>query len=469
MECFPQSILDELQNKPVVVLHKMIKELAPLDARSAKLLRACALLSLGFNDKARNVIEGCTEKVDDCFDLKKALADLVIEQVEDETRHCIKDHTVQGFLRQYDILQDTLLIKSSGEHESTKDSSSACESHCFSNAIGIPKSEQPRTLRSQSPMTHSSEIQISMTPTMHNEQPHADSKPSESGATLSQGSYLDSKSSTPIRLTVDCRQALKGEEPETNLVDDFVQYAKQKQPGQSLGISPPDTCTASSIPFVPSTHGEERERECFDEFYSFVVLHHPDDSEVAVRTKDRLEELTEGHGAVFCENFQIAGKAFFSSLEEAIDNSAFGVLLLTSNFNSTLTNFITQAVLMAAIENKNSHNVVIPFLPLHNRIRKVPFSLKVINPLDEQRQYFKKQVKITLSKERVKKHYDNWLKEKEAKLSETLMSHRDAKAKRESSGNKTRLKGSEEDSDLLMKSCASKDGGNAAKEKGSFG
>uniref|UniRef100_A0A8C4N8I8 TIR domain-containing protein n=1 Tax=Eptatretus burgeri TaxID=7764 RepID=A0A8C4N8I8_EPTBU len=474
MESFPPSILDQLENKPVMVLQKMIKELAPLDARSAKLLRACALLSLGFNDKARDEIEGCTEKVDDCFDLRKALSDLVLEQVEDETRHCSKDHTVEGILKQYDILQDTLLMKSSWEHESRKVSSLTSESGRFSNAIGVPKSEQPRSLYSQSPMTHSSEIQISMTPSMHQEQPYADSETSESARNPSQGSCLYSKSTALIRSNVDLSQPAhetsknsKVEEPETNLGDNFVQDAREKQPGQSFTISPSGTCTKSSISFVPSTHHGHEESECFGEFYSFVVLHHPDDSEVAVRIKDRLEALTEGRGAVFCENFQIAGKAYFSSLEEAIDNSAFGVLLLTSNFNSMLTNFITQAVLMAAIENKNSHNMVIPFLPLHDRIRRVPFSLKVINSLDEKQAYFEKQVKNTLSKARVKKHYDNWLKEREAKLPETLMSHRDAKSKTECSGNTTRSKGSEEYSHLSIKGCASNmDGENAAKEKG---
>nr|XP_032829710.1 uncharacterized protein LOC116953535 [Petromyzon marinus]XP_032829711.1 uncharacterized protein LOC116953535 [Petromyzon marinus]XP_032829712.1 uncharacterized protein LOC116953535 [Petromyzon marinus]XP_032829713.1 uncharacterized protein LOC116953535 [Petromyzon marinus] len=164
-------------------------------------------------------------------------------------------------------------------------------------------------------------------------------------------------------------------------------------------------------------HGEDEvevDEEEEEEFYTFVILHDANDNDIAEQVKVELENLDIKPGATF-EDLQVGGEHQIGSVEKAVDNSAYTLLLMTSNFVNTWMQFTTHATLMNSINKTHKYNTVIPLLPRTRRLLKnhTPFALQAINPLDMALKTFEKKACITLNSKKVSKQKRVWEAEKQ--------------------------------------------------------
>nr|QEX93502.1 TRIF [Plecoglossus altivelis] len=159
------------------------------------------------------------------------------------------------------------------------------------------------------------------------------------------------------------------------------------------------------------THAEEEESV----FYSFVILHAEEDIDLAERLKEKLEALNIGCGAT-SSHFAIPGKSTLTCIEDAIDNSAFTLLLLTSNFNTRLLEIETNSALMNSINNKHKYNTVIPLHPKENCMLKerMPKILQILVPLKEN-EMFEKKAKKAINPVNIEYQRQVWKKEQRVK------------------------------------------------------
>ncbi|XP_067872669.1 TIR domain-containing adapter molecule 1 [Heterodontus francisci] len=171
---------------------------------------------------------------------------------------------------------------------------------------------------------------------------------------------------------------------------------------------------STSGKFSPSGGLPEAEEESFEnKFYPFVILHASEDVEIAESMRVKLESLVNMEGATFFEEFSLPGLSPIKCIEDAINNSAFTILLLTNNFNSCWEEYKTNIVLMHSINNQHKYNTVIPLLAKKNRLRKdeIPFALSGINSLDENSKHFERHVEKMFTKGVLEKHKKKWLQE----------------------------------------------------------
>ncbi|XP_032829732.2 uncharacterized protein LOC116953547 [Petromyzon marinus] len=147
-----------------------------------------------------------------------------------------------------------------------------------------------------------------------------------------------------------------------------------------------------------------------DGFYSFVILHHEDDGDVARQVKNDLERFGVTGGAVYEDNFQVGGSTHISCLDSAINNSAFIILLLTNNFHSKWNEFTMHVALMNSILTPNKYNTVIPLYPRENALptQALPAPLKALTSLDQVSTRFEIQVKNTFSILRIQEQRRRW-------------------------------------------------------------
>ncbi|XP_061587082.1 TIR domain-containing adapter molecule 1 [Cololabis saira] len=160
---------------------------------------------------------------------------------------------------------------------------------------------------------------------------------------------------------------------------------------------------------------EEEEEE--EEFYAFVILHAPEDVDVAESMKENFESIIGSTGATFTEDFAIPGKSTLRCVEDAVNNSAFTFLLLTHNFNTKMLEMKTNIALINSINKKHKFNTVIPLLPLKNCMprQSVPIVLQTLVALDEKKSLEKKLQKA-LSPAKIATHKRIWMKEQKAKI-----------------------------------------------------
>ncbi len=160
---------------------------------------------------------------------------------------------------------------------------------------------------------------------------------------------------------------------------------------------------------------EEEEEEAI--FYAFVILHAPEDADMAESMREKLEAAIGGDGATFSEDFAMPGKSTLRCVEDAINNSAFTLLLLTRNFNARMQEIETNSALINSINNKHKYNTVIPLLPQENSMPKqsMPLVLQTLVPLEEKRAFEKKAQK-TLSPSKIQKQRALWKAEQKVKL-----------------------------------------------------
>ncbi|KAM9516324.1 TIR domain-containing adapter molecule 1 [Guaruba guarouba] len=164
---------------------------------------------------------------------------------------------------------------------------------------------------------------------------------------------------------------------------------------------PPPLQTAEPAPTSEPDSGK---------FFTFVVLHASEDETVAHRVKDLLENMGVPNGATLCEDFAIAGRSHMTCFQDAMENSAFIILLLTKNFPCDLCMFQTNTVLMESIMNPSKSDSVIPFIPQENPLKwsQIPAVLGGLTPLDEKSPGFSRTVQNTFTTSRINAKKDLW-------------------------------------------------------------
>ncbi|XP_023261679.1 TIR domain-containing adapter molecule 1-like [Seriola lalandi dorsalis] len=173
--------------------------------------------------------------------------------------------------------------------------------------------------------------------------------------------------------------------------------------------------------FVPKVPVPNEKHECKDTeveeevvFYAFVILHAPEDVDMAESIKDKIEAVAGCTGATFSEDFAVPGKSTLRCVEDAINNSAFTLLLFTRNFNTQLVEMKTDTALVNSINKKYKHNTVVPLLPRENCMPRegIPLVVQRLNPLDEKRN-FEKKIKKFLIPAHIERQKKIWTKGQE--------------------------------------------------------
>lgn len=181
------------------------------------------------------------------------------------------------------------------------------------------------------------------------------------------------------------------------------------------------TATCTSLPQMSaasqmheSTSAEEEEEE--ETFYAFVIMHAPEDEDMAESMKERLEVVIDNEGAVFCNEFATPGKTKLRCLEDAINNTAFTILLLTRNFNNLMQEMETNTALLNSVDKTHKYNTVIPLLPRENCMPKESISpvLRTIVPLIENNS-FEKKIQKAMTPAKIKRQRDIWIREQTVK------------------------------------------------------
>lgn len=194
---------------------------------------------------------------------------------------------------------------------------------------------------------------------------------------------------------------------------DFGQALQSTFPNQP---SEPTCKPSPEDPLGASAKEDPEEEE--DKFYSFVILHALQDEEMAEEMKEKLEKIIKSDGATFSNDFEVPGKNRFRAVEDAINNSAFTVLLLTTSFNSFME-MEANSALINSIENPPSQNTVIPLLPKTNAMSKedLPMVLKTLVPLKEteNKSNFEKKTKKALNPTRIKHQREEWMNKQRMK------------------------------------------------------
>ncbi|XP_078527516.1 TIR domain-containing adapter molecule 1-like [Lissotriton helveticus] len=216
--------------------------------------------------------------------------------------------------------------------------------------------------------------------------------------------------SHPSTLPVECASTLKERSRNLSAPSTPSLPIADTSPQEQTEVKKPPTSYVSP----PSTELESTE----DGFFSFVILHVPEDDEIASSVQGKLESLGVKNGTTFCEGFTRPGSCRLTCLEGAINSSAFTILLLTKQWTSRWADFQTNAVLMNAIESKHKYNTVIPFLPHTDRLQKnnIPLCLKTLNPLDENSLKFSTVVKNTFKPCQIEKQKNIWRREEQIRV-----------------------------------------------------
>uniref|UniRef100_A0A672FB30 TIR domain-containing adapter molecule 1-like n=2 Tax=Salarias fasciatus TaxID=181472 RepID=A0A672FB30_SALFA len=197
--------------------------------------------------------------------------------------------------------------------------------------------------------------------------------------------------------------------------------APQKTDTQPRRAQPavPDAPPAKT--FTTRDTQEAAEEEDDDTFYAFVILHAPEDVDVAESMKEKVEGVVGEDGATFSGDFAIPGRSTLKCVEDAINNSAFTLLLLTRSFNTRMLDVKTNTALMNAINNEHKYNTVIPLLPRENCMPRpsIPLVLQTIVPLEENRA-FERKIQKFLSPAKINVHRRKWSEEQRRKRQERL-------------------------------------------------
>ncbi|NXA02149.1 TCAM1 protein, partial [Nesospiza acunhae] len=153
-------------------------------------------------------------------------------------------------------------------------------------------------------------------------------------------------------------------------------------------------------------------------FFTFVVLHASEDELVAQQVKDLLEGMGVSDGATLSEDFFIPGRSHMSCFQEAMENSAFIILLLTKNFPCKLCLYQTDTALMQSILDPSKQDSVIPFLPKANALEssQIPKMLSVLVTLDESSLLFPKNVQKTFNPTKIREKKAMWEQMQRRKL-----------------------------------------------------
>lgn len=167
---------------------------------------------------------------------------------------------------------------------------------------------------------------------------------------------------------------------------------------------------------------EEEEEEAI--FYAFVIMHAPEDADVADCVREKVEKVIRCKGATFSDDFHTPGKSTLRCVEDAINNTAFTFLLLTRNFTTRMVELETNTALINSLGKKHKWNTVIPILPMENCMPKqeIPLVLQTIVPLEESKNFERKLSKsLTLAK--IKRQEKIWMEEQRLKIQKAQLQH----------------------------------------------
>ncbi|XP_069013302.1 TIR domain-containing adapter molecule 1 [Embiotoca jacksoni] len=199
----------------------------------------------------------------------------------------------------------------------------------------------------------------------------------------------------------------------SNLYSHITQDETPNKPSTDANISLP------KMPASKATHeSKDAEEEEEEIFYAFVILHAPQDADMAEDMKETLEAVIgTDKGATFSEDFAIPGKTTLRCVEDAINNSAYTFLLLTCNFNTRMLEMKTNSALINSINKKHKYNTVIPLLPQQNCMPRqfIPLPLQTIVPL-EQNKSFERKIQKALSPAKIERQRKIWTEEQAVKL-----------------------------------------------------
>ncbi|KFP69472.1 TIR domain-containing adapter molecule 1, partial [Acanthisitta chloris] len=171
--------------------------------------------------------------------------------------------------------------------------------------------------------------------------------------------------------------------------------------------SSPSPCWPPPLPAVDPAPTSEPDGA---KFFTFVVLHASEDVTVAKRVKNLLENMGVANGATLCEDFSIAGRSHMTCFQDAMENSAFVILLLTNNFTGNLCLFQTDTALMQSLQDPAKRYSVIPFLPKENALEQsqIPLVLRVLVTLHESSPLFHRTVHNTFNSKNIRKKKAMW-------------------------------------------------------------
>uniref|UniRef100_A0A8C6FNN7 TIR domain-containing adapter molecule 2 n=1 Tax=Moschus moschiferus TaxID=68415 RepID=A0A8C6FNN7_MOSMO len=168
---------------------------------------------------------------------------------------------------------------------------------------------------------------------------------------------------------------------------------------QSENISLHGDAVYSSTAEMPAGEQEgveERPEEDTEEevFLKFVILHAEEDTGEALRVQSLLEnDFGIKPGIIFAE--MPCGRQHLQNLDDAVNGSAWTILLLTENFlRDTWCRFQFYSSLMNSVNRQHKYNSVIPMRPLNKPLprERTPFALRTINALEEESRGFPTQV-----------------------------------------------------------------------------
>ncbi|XP_037361028.1 TIR domain-containing adapter molecule 1 [Talpa occidentalis] len=191
--------------------------------------------------------------------------------------------------------------------------------------------------------------------------------------------------------------------------------APQTSPPCPSPSAPSSAHPGSSRPCPPPSKVELPEQK----FYNFVVLHARADEHVALRVKEKLEGLGVSDGATFCEEFQVPGRGELHCLQDALDHSAFTILLLTPNFDCRLSLYQVNQSVMSSLRRHDWQDSVIPFLPEETSQDQLsPETSSLLNSmvwLDESSPVFGRKVANTFKSQKLQLRRDLWRKEQDTR------------------------------------------------------
>ncbi|KAM6475471.1 TIR domain-containing adapter molecule 2 [Liasis olivaceus] len=183
----------------------------------------------------------------------------------------------------------------------------------------------------------------------------------------------------------------------TNYVSQGEHYFNEK--------STLETCCHPSIQEVDSS-----DEDAEDRFYRFVILHAEEDIEEAIRVQDLLQnEYCIKPGLIFAE--MPSGRHLLENLTNAMNDSAWIIILLTENFLRDLwCEFQSYTSLLGALTIPHKYNSVIPMRPRNKPLpwERTPFILQCINVLQEDSPGFSDQVKKTFQEARYRQQEEVW-------------------------------------------------------------
>ncbi|NXB93994.1 TCAM1 protein, partial [Vidua chalybeata] len=181
---------------------------------------------------------------------------------------------------------------------------------------------------------------------------------------------------------------------------------------------PPPLHSSPSLVRPPAPPAMDPSEPDGAKFFTFVVLHASEDELVAHQVKNLLEGMGVSNGATLSEDFFIAGRSHMICFQEAMENSAFMILLLTKNFPCNLCLYQTDTALMQSILDPSKQDSVIPFLPKANALERsqIPRMLSVLITLNESSPLFSKNVDKTFNPEKIRKKKALWEQMQRRKL-----------------------------------------------------